>query len=288
MLSIPIIEQLSHKSNYGSQRSLDKIKYIVIHYTGNDGDKAMNNAKYFQTGGRGASAHYFVDDYFIYRSVPDNFIAWSVGGKKLATGGGSLHGICVNTNSISVEMCDTVRDGKNNVSAKTRANTIELVRELMQKYSIDINHVIRHYDVTGKLCPAYYASKNNSMWEAFKNDIKGVVQQQPLDKNKYGLSDFRKDVQKAIGVVADGIVGPKTIAALPTISKTKNNRHAVVKPLQNYLNSLGYECGSADGVLGGKTDTAIRQYQKKVVGTKIADGELTGGGRTWKTLLGVN
>lgn len=35
------------KSNYGGTRKLSAIKYIVIHYTANDGDTALSNAKYF-------------------------------------------------------------------------------------------------------------------------------------------------------------------------------------------------------------------------------------------------
>ncbi len=35
------------KANYGGTRALSTIKYIVIHYTANDGDTAISNAKYF-------------------------------------------------------------------------------------------------------------------------------------------------------------------------------------------------------------------------------------------------
>ena len=38
-----------------------KNKYIVIHYTANDGDTAVNNGNYFKNNAVKASAHYFVD-----------------------------------------------------------------------------------------------------------------------------------------------------------------------------------------------------------------------------------
>ena len=41
-----------------------------------------------------------------------------------------------------------------------------LVRRLMAKYGIDASGVIRHYDVTGKLCPAPYVTA--SKWAALK------------------------------------------------------------------------------------------------------------------------
>lgn len=164
------------KSNYGGARKASAIKYIVVHYTANDGDTDEANARYFKTKGRGASAHYFVDDDSVTCSVPDLYTAWSVGGSRYSnyksTGGASLYKVCTNANSINVEMCDTRKDGVLNVSEKTLANTVELIQVLMSKYNIPLSNVIRHFDVTGKACPAYYASRNNKMWNGFLNRIK--------------------------------------------------------------------------------------------------------------------
>ena len=84
------------KANYGGTRALSTIKYIVIHYTANDGDTALSNAKYFANGSRGASAHYFVDSKNIVQSVKDDYVAWAVGGNKYddttITGGGKFYG----------------------------------------------------------------------------------------------------------------------------------------------------------------------------------------------------
>lgn len=163
---------ISLRSNYGNQRVLSSIKYLVVHYTANDGDSDEANANYFQGGYRGASAHYFVDDDSITQTVPDNYVAYSVGGSKYKnTKGGSLHGIATNANTLSIEMCDTVKDGRYNVSEKTLTNTIILVREKMQQYNIPIENVIRHFDVTGKLCPAYYVDE--TAWATFKARLAG-------------------------------------------------------------------------------------------------------------------
>lgn len=56
-----------------------RIKYIVIHYTANNGDTALANTNYFKSY-RGASAHYFVDENNIYQSIEDKNIAWHCGG----------------------------------------------------------------------------------------------------------------------------------------------------------------------------------------------------------------
>lgn len=112
-MSYTIKEQLANSGNYGGSRNASQIRYLVYHYTGNDGDKAANNAKYFQNNIVKASAHYFVDDTTVWRSVPDLKVAWSVGGSKYAnahkTGGGTMYGVITNTNSLSIEMCDTIR-----------------------------------------------------------------------------------------------------------------------------------------------------------------------------------
>lgn len=153
---------LANSDNYGGVRK--NIKYIVIHYTGNDGDTAKNNGKYFKNNVVKASAHYFVDDDIIVQSVPDNRIAWSVGGSKWNNNGGKYYGKCTNSNSISIELCDVVKNGKVYPSKKTIENAIELTKELMKKYDIDADHVIRHYDVNGKTCPAYWV--DDKKWES--------------------------------------------------------------------------------------------------------------------------
>lgn len=302
---VPIKECLAHRNNYGTKRSVSDIKYLVVHYTANDGDTDEANAKYYQRElptGHKASAHYFIDDDSITISVPDGFVAYSVGGSKWndcgTTGGGKLYGVAKNTNSLSFEMCDTVRDGQYGVSEKTRANAYEIIAQKMKQYDIDIDHVIRHFDVNGKHCPAYLMDE--AAWADFKNGLMQVynggtapftpIVETPVtptptpepQPETYSYEQFVRDVQSAIGVTVDGIAGPKTLGATVTVSKSKNNRHAVVRPIQKYLNSLGYDCGTADGVAGSKFDAAVKKFQTWMTNP---DGEITAKGNTWKKLL---
>lgn len=162
-----------HPGNRGGRRSAGKIMYLVYHYTGNDGDRAANNAFYYRDNVLQTSAHYFVDDENVYQSVEDTEIAWAVGGRKWSdcpkTGGGRLYGVVTNGNSISIEMCDTVRDGRIMVTEATLERAAQLGRELMDKYNIPIERVVRHFDVTGKHCPAYFMDK--AAWAAFKDRL---------------------------------------------------------------------------------------------------------------------
>lgn len=105
------------------------------------------------------------------------------------------------------------------------------------------------------------------------------------DAAGYGRAQFIKDVQVSVGARADGIAGPETLSKTVTVSRSKNNRHAVVKPLQRYLSAQGYPAGTADGVAGVKFDAAVKAYQK--AHGCIADGEVTAKKNTWKSLLGL-
>lgn len=162
---------LSNRNNYGSNRSTSCIDYIVIHYTANDGDTAVNNGNYFKNNFIGASAHFFVDSSFVVNSVPVNYEAWHCG---YDPGGRYYHPTCRNWNSIGIELCDDNPSGGIYPSEKTIANAVALTKELMKKYNVPASHIVRHYDVTHKLCPAYWSGseKKNKLWLAeFKNKL---------------------------------------------------------------------------------------------------------------------
>ena len=189
-MSFKIKEQLANSGNYGGSRNASQIRYLVYHYTGNDGDRAANNAKYFQNNIVKASAHYFVDDTTVWRSVPDLKVAWSVGGSKYAnadkTGGGTMYGVISNTNSLSIEMCDTIRNGVYQASEATLSNAAALGRALMEKYGIPIENVYRHFDVTGKHCPSYLV--NAQKWAEFKKRLEvKIMDNTPSPAHKEGV-----------------------------------------------------------------------------------------------------
>ena len=161
--------KFAHKSNYGSARPLSNIKYIVIHFTGNKGDTALNNCKYFQSANRHASAPCFVDGSgTVYKSVSLKRVAWSVGGfYSRKNGAGSFYKKCTNANSLSIEMCNSA--GK--VPENVYKDAVALTRYYMKKYHISASRVIRHWDVNGKDCPDPWAGKDNAGWKKFKKAI---------------------------------------------------------------------------------------------------------------------
>ena len=152
-------------ANYGGLRGKE-VKYIVVHYTAGDGDTARDNGIYFQRNEVGASAHWFVDETMAVASVPEQFIAWHCGGAAY------VHPECRNSNSIGVELCSRRdQDGEFYFLPETVDNAVELIRELMEKYDVPPERVIRHYDVTNKICPAPFVGVGIEDWKEFKEEI---------------------------------------------------------------------------------------------------------------------
>lgn len=154
----------ANRENFtAKQRKLSDIAYLVVHYTGNRGDTAKNNADYFAREVTGTSAHYFVDEREVWQSVPENHAAWHCGTK-----GTYYHPACRNANSIGVEVCMLDKQGRVRQASVDRAAV--LVRELMQRYGIPPDRVVRHYDVTHKDCPAPMVS-DPALWRAFQTKL---------------------------------------------------------------------------------------------------------------------
>ena len=175
------IEKLSaHMSNY-TPKGTRKIDYIAVHYTANNGDTAWGNCNYFSKANRNASAHYFVDEQGVWQSVEDMDTAWHCG-----TNGTYKHQYCRNSNSIGIEMCSKINSrGTFYIEPKTIVNTQKLVKKLMKKYNIPIENVLRHYDITGKICPKPFV-ENKQLWVDFKE---GLVKDMTIEEAKKIIQD---------------------------------------------------------------------------------------------------
>ena len=176
----------ANEANFAQGRT-QPIEFLVIHYTANNGDTVQNNLDYFSCNAAGASAHYFVDENGYGQSVKDADTAWHCGASSYR------HEACRNANSIGMELCSR-KDSRGNYYFldQTVYNAAALARQLMQTYGIDRAHVLRHYDVTGKQCPAPMVD-NPTLWENFLNllEDKTVTYAEAIEtvKEKTGLSD---------------------------------------------------------------------------------------------------
>ena len=129
-------------------------KGIILHYIGNPGTTARQNANYFAHVETQTSVHYIVDDGEIIEIIPPDRKSYGTSDKQY------------NESFIQIEMCHPDASGK--ISETTLANVVWLCRELMERYGI--TEIIRHYDVTGKKCPLWYV-EHPEEWEALKERI---------------------------------------------------------------------------------------------------------------------
>jgi len=160
---VKITKQLVSKSieNSVTNSGTNGRDFITVHQTGNTdrGANAQMHANLQSNGNsRAASWHIQVDDHEAIQSFPYTARTWNAG-DGLGDG---------NNNSISVELCIN-SDGDYN---KTLENGAKVVKYLMDKFSIPIGNVRRHYDWSGKWCPAQILNEVNGIgWVDFKNMV---------------------------------------------------------------------------------------------------------------------
>ena len=186
-MKINIIKQTGTHGLYSTGRGKDK--YLVYHYTAGVTSKkgsARATASWFANPKAGGTADFIVDDEEIvqYNPDPEKYSCWAVGGSAYGNKGGKLHGVATNHNCISIEICSTNKTGRVTnpnddnwyFTDAALANAAKLGRYLMEVYGIPASRVIRHYDVTGKLCPGIKGwnlenGSDDKKWQTFKAQL---------------------------------------------------------------------------------------------------------------------
>lgn len=142
----------------GDSRTGEKlrgIKDIVIHYVGNPGTTAQQNHDYYGNPDSEVSSHFIVGlDGEIIQCVPLN--------EKSAASNWR------NIDTVSIEVCHP--DSTGEFTEQTYASLVKLTAWLSELCNLDTNHIIRHYDITGKNCPLYFV-EHQDKWEQFKEDV---------------------------------------------------------------------------------------------------------------------
>lgn len=155
--------------------ALEEVKGIVVHYTANPGTSAIQNREYFEGLAKShtthASSHFIIGlDGEIVQCIPCNEIAYASNER--------------NYDTIAIECCIEGDDGKFNEA--TYNTLVELVTWLMGRYNLTSADVIRHYDVTGKICPKYYVD-NPEEWYEFKSDLLDYIDKNGIEKEDSSL-----------------------------------------------------------------------------------------------------
>lgn len=144
---------------------LQKINAVAVHYVGNSGTSAIANCNYFEnlkdTRKTKASSHYIVGlQGEILRLIPET--EWSYCTNER------------NKDTISIETCHPDATGKFNQASYD--SLAELCADICRRHGLDPlgGGLIRHYDVTGKICPKWFVDHPDE-WERFKKEVKSKM-----------------------------------------------------------------------------------------------------------------
>lgn len=178
------------------------IRYLAIHFTaGSSSSKghARSIKSVFEE--RKASADFAVDDEEIVQLNPDleNYYCWAVGDKKsVGSNGGVLYGIATNKNTISIEICSTCNPATSTAVSHSNHdgwsftkealdNAVKLAKIIMEKFNIPIERVVRHYDISGKLCPGIVGWNNDNIYTIDGKRISQMNNSNSWEEFKYEL-----------------------------------------------------------------------------------------------------
>lgn len=163
-------------------------QWVVIHYTG------VHARKFAGIYNGGYGAKYSVDwDGNQYQHCSDGAKVWAVG-----TGGyyTQKHPYANNSTCVSIEMCCKCDGDKNDAgpdwwfTEETQIAAAALAAWLLKKKGYSVDHLLRHYDVVNKVCPAPYVHNNQHngtwTWDFFRSVVKAVVEGRTEQK------DFKK------------------------------------------------------------------------------------------------
>ncbi len=138
---------------------LTRLNNIVVHYVGNPNTTAKQNRDYFNNEGTNVSAHFVVGlEGEIVQCLPLYEISAASNHRNIDT--------------ISIEVCHPDESGRYN--AITYNSLIKLLCWLCDSLKLSAEDIIRHYDVSGKLCPVYYV-ENPEEWNKLIGDVEAEL-----------------------------------------------------------------------------------------------------------------
>ena len=230
-----------------------RIDDVFIHYTGGVGSARANAAWYSDDPSAKASAHLFIgwasEGARVYQSVDFNDIAWGV--------------IGWNSHSIHIEVACHNDSGDRTSESKgwyfdpeTVAMLDQIVRALMARYGFGVDHVRRHFDGTGKICPAMWVH-DEAAWDVFRarlvTDELHELAVSVCRKIGSKTPDFWEDVLKGTIDIDAGFV--RELFRKVCISARKAYTEGTLYVVAKGILGLGADSGWAEIMSGAKKPT---------------------------------
>lgn len=235
-------------------------QFYVVHNTYNDA-AASNEVAYMIRNDNKVSFHYAVDDVEVVQGLLENRSAFASGdGGK---GQGNLYG-------IHVEICYSKSGGDKFIKAEQ--NAAKFIADGLKAHGWGIDKVKKHQDFADKYCPHRTLDMG---WQRFLNMVQANLDgnqtvvtptpqpSQPVKPSGYDewVARLQQELNSQFnrGLTVDGLKGPNTLNACPTVKKgAKGN---VTRLIQERLNSVGFSLG-VDGIFGTATYNAVKVFQR--------------------------
>lgn len=261
-------------------------RYIAVHYLGVVG---QNNK--IDAGGYG-SHFYIYWDGTVYQAAPLNAVLWQVGTAGYYT---QKHPYANNYNVVGIEMCPKCDGNASNAedpywyfTQETQNSCVELVKYLMGELGVGADHVLRHYDIVNKWCPAPYCNNNGYngtwTWNQFKEKLTGSSSISPSPSKPsgnyktgiYQVNESELNIRSGPGVNYN-IVGSITDMGQYTITEIQNTSWGRLKSGAGWINvSSSYCTYCGDSSSGSETVTGnelpIGEYRVVVDALSIRSG----------------
>jgi N-acetylmuramoyl-L-alanine amidase len=171
---------LTPNANSRSQLQMRMVQAIVVHWVGNPLTSAEFNRVYFESlknGTTKASAHYIIDNREIVRCIPEAEVAYHCGSPAgtytpwAAAKWGNEH---PNWYCLGIEHCHPGWSGE--WEKETIRQSRLLCAGLCFQYGLDpMTDIVRHYDITGKICPKWYVEIPTEL-EHFRRSVKAIME----------------------------------------------------------------------------------------------------------------
>ena len=154
-------------------KKLDAVNGIVVHYVANPGTSAAANRSYFaglaQSGATYASSNFIIGlDGEVLQCIPADEVAYASNNR--------------NSDTLSIECCHPDETGV--FAYPTYRSLVKLCADICVGFDLDPEEdIIRHYDVTGKMCPLYFVEHEDE-WEMFLSDVADAVTQKNTETSQ--------------------------------------------------------------------------------------------------------
>lgn len=181
------------------------------------------------------------------------------------------------------DICNKVNTILNGTTTNTQSNTTKEVYRVRKSWKDSTSQIGAYSNLENakKACKEGYSvfdSKGNIVYN--KNTTTTSNNTSNI-KPKADILGLQKILNiGGAGLVLDGILGSKTLAAVKKYTVKQNDTGNLIKWVQTRLNQLGYSCGTPDGIAGALTMSAIAKFQKA---NNLGVGYL--GGSDWDYLI---